>query len=187
MTTSTRRHPLQAEPVNRIDSLSKPRSLLLHWDHLPEWQQDNRYIHTHYRHPSYSFLRSFQSLFYLNNESVNIHSHLWAALFFAFFGLSIYLSNHSLTTSADVLAFAAFFGGATLCLGISACYHTISNHSSRVNQLANQLDYVGIVALITGSFLSSLYYGFYCDPMHQKIYWTMVRHASSLNNEIILW
>ena len=36
------------------------------------------------------------------------------------------------------------------------------------------MDYVGIVALIFGSFVPSVYYGFYCEPMLQKTYWGMV-------------
>ena len=57
---------------------------------------------------------------------------------------------------------------------ISAIFHMISNHSPRVAKYGNQLDYVGIVALITGSFIPSVYYGFYCDPHLQKIYWAMI-------------
>lgn len=63
-----------------------------------------------------------------------------------------------------------------LCLGISAFYHTISNHSHAVNRFGNQLDYLGIIALITGSFMPSIYYGFYCDPFLQRVYWGMVSH-----------
>lgn len=36
------------------------------------------------------------------------------------------------------------------------------------------MDYVGIVALIFGSFVPSVYYGFHCEPMLQKTYWGMV-------------
>ena len=59
-------------------------------------------------------------------------------------------------TSSDIIAFTFFFAGAIVCLGMSATYHTISNHSQLVNKLGNQLDYVGIVALITGSFVPSV-------------------------------
>lgn len=54
-------------------------------------------------------------------------------------------------------------------------YHTISNHSPRVNKLGNKLDYVGIILLITGSFIPSIYFSFWCDSALQKVYWTMVR------------
>jgi adiponectin receptor len=62
---------------------------------------------------------------------------------------------------------------------IQSRYHTISNHSPLVNRIGNKLDYVGIVMLITGSFIPSIWFGFWCDPMLQRIYWTMVCMVSS--------
>lgn len=150
---------------------------LLGWNALPDWMRDNQYILRHYRPPSYSYNRSFQSLFYLNNESVNIHSHLLGASLFLFMSVSVYLFRQYPVSAADILAFGCFFTGAVLCLGMSALYHTISNHSPQVNRFANQLDYVGIVALITGSFIPSVYYGFYCERFLRKVYWGMVRLA----------
>ncbi|MCJ1350544.1 MAG: hypothetical protein MMC33_000525 [Icmadophila ericetorum] len=165
--------------------------LLLGWDDLPAWRQDNHYILSAYRQTSYSYRRSFHSLFYLHNESVNIHTHLSAALLFLVISvyfhstISTYLSLPASASSpslllaqrlrpADVTAFSFFFAGAIACLGISATYHMISNHSPVVNQLGNQLDYVGIVALITGSFIPSIYYGFCGERGLQVIYWGMI-------------
>ena len=163
------------------------------WSELPHWRQDNQYILASYRLTSSSYTESLKSWFYLHNQSVNIHSHLFAAVFFLF--LAIYLFLFTPTSpelpkiavqpsfsSTDILAFSFFFVGAILCLGISAGYHTICNHSPRVNQWGNQLDYVGIVALITGSFIPSVYYGFYCAPHLQKVYWTMVRSIRSFTS-----
>lgn len=77
-------------------------------------------------------------------------------------------------SAADVCVFGCFFLGAVVCLAMSAIFHTILNHSQRVAQLGNQLDYVGIVLLITGSFVPSIYYAFYCEPRLQQAYWGMV-------------
>jgi len=77
-------------------------------------------------------------------------------------------------SSSDILAFACFFAGAALCLGMSGTYHTISNHSPVAQKFGNKLDYVGIVFLITGSFIPSVFYGFYCHPHIQETYWTMI-------------
>lgn len=162
--TATRRRPTR-EPV------------LLKWAELPAWQQDNHYILTHYRPATYSYFGCFQSLFYLHTESVNIHSHLLGAFSFFFISLSVYAFEQHSVELADVIAFSCFFLGAVTCLGFSASYHMTMNHSPEVSRLGNQLDYVGIVALITGSFVPSMYYGFYCEPLLQKVYWTMVRFA----------
>ena len=43
-----------------------------------------------------------------------------------------------------------------------------------MNVLGNQLDYLGIVVLMWGSTIPSVYYGFYCEPRLQKRYWAIV-------------
>ena len=153
------------------------RHSLVGWEDLPHWQQDNHYIIQHYRQASNSYLRSFGSLTYFHNETVNIYTHLVPALLSLPSAALLYKllqPRYELTGSEDVVAFGCFFIGAALCLGMSATYHTISNHSPVVNRLGNQLDYVGIVLLITGSFVPSVYYGFWCNPLLQRTYWIMI-------------
>lgn len=50
----------------------------------------------------------------------------------------------------------------------------MANHSERVASFWNQLDYVGVVVLMWGSTIPSVYYGFYCDPKLQYLYWCVV-------------
>ena len=190
-------NPLSVDIV-KASNLKEPFQIgLLSWEDLPHWRRDNHYILTSYRPTSYSYTESFGSLFYLHNEFVNIHSHLSAAFLFLLVAAYLYLSSSNLIapfgtstlvslSGADVLAFASFFSGAVLCLGISAAYHTLSNHSPLVNQRGNQLDYVGVVALITGSFIPSVYYGFHCDPHLQKLYWTMVCSSAAVYSKLSL-
>jgi adiponectin receptor len=152
-------------------------ALTVLWDDLPAWQRDNHYIHSGYRPASASFKRSFASLGYIHNESVNIYSHLLGAVIFSTAGVIIYSViklRYETAAPSDVLAFSFFFAGAALCLGMSGTYHTISNHSPVVAKFGNKLDYVGIVCLITGSFIPAIFYGFYCHPHQQEFYWTMV-------------
>lgn len=157
-------------PVSNLDPF------LLRWSELPPWMQENSndLILAHYRPASYSYFRSFQSLFYMHNESVNIHTHLLGSFLF-FFTLCTFCASEARSVSAaDIYVLGCFFLGAVACLAMSAIFHTILNHSPRVAQLGNQLDYVGIVCLITGSFIPSVYYGFYCEPRLQQLYWGMV-------------
>ena len=56
-------------------------------------------------------------------------------------------------------------------------FHIISNHSPLVSKWGNQLDYLGIVVLMWSATIPSIYYGFFCDPDLQKIYWSNVREA----------
>jgi adiponectin receptor len=148
---------------------------LLRWYELPAWlQESNEFILDHYRPPSYSYTRSFQSLFYMHNESVNIHTHLLGSFLFSFISVTVYAIESHSVSAADICVFGCFFLGVVICLAMSAIFHTISNHSPGVAQFGNQLDYIGIVFLITGSFIPSVYYGFYCDPSLQHLYWGMV-------------
>lgn len=152
-------------------------SILLLWDELASWRQDNSHIHGSYRPTSSSFVGSFSSLFYLHNESVNIYSHLLGAIFLSISSIILYHTFEPRYPSAsqdDMLAFVCFFAGAAVCLGMSATFHTISNHSDKVASIGNKLDYVGIVFLIWGSFIPSIFYGFCGQEKLQKTYWAMV-------------
>ena len=167
------------------------KTLLLLFDELPSWRRDNPSILTGYRPESGSFKRSFLSLFYLHNESVNIWSHLLGSA--GFLGIGLVLcwlawgdvvryaavvvgegekeldrleswgrSYYDSAGFGDVVAFACFLVGAVVCLGMSAVFHATSNHSEGVNRWANKLDYTGIVVLVWGSYVPALYYAFGC-------------------------
>lgn len=150
---------------------------LLHWDSLPSWRRDNPSILTGYRPLTNSFFHSFLSVFSLHNETVNIWTHLLGAVVFFCSALYIYLTIHPRYASAsgsDVLVFVCFFGGATLCLGMSATFHTTSNHSENVARWGNKLDYSGIVFLIVGSYVPALYYGLFCRAGWMTVYLSAV-------------
>ncbi|RDW94390.1 HlyIII-domain-containing protein [Coleophoma crateriformis] len=179
--SSRQRKPASAKEILE-DTLGKVEDrienvLTVLWNDLPSWQQDNHYIHSGYRPASNSFKKSFASLGYLHNESVNIYSHLFGAIIFSVAGIFMFKEikpRYSSAAPSDIFAFGCFFAGAAACLGMSATYHAISNHSPIVAKFGNKLDYVGIVSLITGSFIPCIFYGFYCHPHLQELYWTMI-------------
>lgn len=156
---------------------SKARPVLLSFDELPEWHQDNEYIRHGYRLISGSAKVSFSSWSYLHNESVNIYSHLIPGITFLLgeWYIQQYLaSRYSMVTATDHLMFAFFLLTAVICLGLSTIYHTLLNHSHKVEQLCLQLDLVGIALLTVGDFISGIYMVFYCEPLQRNIYWSMV-------------
>ncbi|KAK4100923.1 HlyIII-domain-containing protein [Parathielavia hyrcaniae] len=143
---------------------------LLHWDDLPSWRRDNAFILSGYRPTTHSLGASVRSLFHLHNESVNVWSHLAGSLAFALAGAYYYHycralvgPRYAAASAADALVFACFFGSAFACLGMSAVYHLLCNHSEAVARWGNKLDYTGIVFLIVGSYVPALWYGFFCD------------------------
>jgi adiponectin receptor len=163
-------------PVRKVEEKAKAALTVL-WNDLPVWMRDNHYIHSGYRPQSNSYSKSAASLAYLHNETVNIFTHIIGAVMAAGTATFIYFSirpRFHMATREDVLVFSCFFGGAMACLGMSATYHTISNHSEAVAKFGNRLDYIGIVVLIWGSFIPSVYYGFSSEPGLIRVYWTMI-------------
>lgn len=140
-------------------------TLHLLWDDLPPWRRDNAYILSGYRRTSNSYLVSLSSILDIHNETVNIWTHLLGAAGFSAGGLVLYraaAARYASATDADRLVFACFFAGAFLCLGMSATYHALTNHSAAVAKWGNKLDYTGIVLLIVGSYVPAMYYGLFC-------------------------
>ncbi|KAH8650259.1 hemolysin-III related-domain-containing protein [Tricladium varicosporioides] len=139
--------------------------LLLRWNDLPSWRQDNEYLLSGYRPSSGSF------------QKLNIYSHMLGAALFATLSICVYVEIHNRHTAiqvGDVLVFAVFFLGVVLCFSFSGIFHIMSNHSEQVAAFWNRLDYLGIVVLMWGSTVPSIYYGFYCDPNLQRLYWAVV-------------
>jgi adiponectin receptor len=171
-----------SSPVTKAEKTAK-QALTILWDDIPEWMRDNHYITTGYRPQSNSYWKSASSITYLHNESVNIWTHIVGAALAAITAVLMYnvlRPRFEMATREDVMVFSCFFLGAVACLGMSATYHTLLNHSDMVARFGQRLDHVGIVVLIWGSFVPSIYYGFSAEPGLVRLYWTMVRLLSSI-------
>ncbi|KAL7923828.1 mPR-like GPCR protein [Trichoderma austrokoningii] len=163
--------------LSSIPSADKAHKVLLSFDELPRWHQDNEYIRHGYRPISGSARLSFRSWSYLHNESINIYSHLIPAIVFLlgeWFILQYLSSRYSNITSVDFFIISFFLLTAVVCLGLSATYHTLMNHSPEVEQRWLRFDLVGIVILTLGDFISGIYMVFWCEPLERKIYWSMI-------------
>jgi adiponectin receptor len=172
--------------VNEVSKVEKKieEKLTVLWHEIESWQQDNQYIRSGYRPASNSYWRSMSSLSYLHNESVNIYTHLVGAVLAVIGAIVLYQilqPRYETATNEDLFVFGCFFFGAAACLGMSATYHTISNHSSTVASFGNKLDYLGILILIWGSHIPTIYYGFQKDERLLKVYWTMVCYLDTIS------
>ncbi|EFX00527.1 hemolysin-iii channel protein [Grosmannia clavigera kw1407] len=187
-----------------VDSLTKPvsppgpsgRPGLLHWDDLPAWRRDNVFIRHGYRPTSNSYAASIWSITAVHNESVNVWTHLGGAVVAAVLGGCLYLERGpihetvgrlagdgsvlalallpSTQSASSLLVLSCFAAGAVACLGMSATYHALSNHSASVARWGNKLDYSGIVLLIVGSYMPTLYYGLFCHPRWLAVYMYLI-------------
>ncbi len=121
-------------------------------------------------------------MLYLHNETVNIYSHLLGALLFlafvAYFYSAYYLPTET-ATIFDLTVFSIYLVGVAICFLFSAAYHTLDNHSASCSSIFNHLDYLGIVVLMWGASVATIYYGFYCNRTLQFIYWATVRTPDS--------
>lgn len=171
--------PLMISDPSKDHEQQEQKMLLKRWEELPIWQQeDNHFIETGYRPASGSLRRSFWSWTYLHNESVNIYSHLIGSILFAVLPIYVFRTEipprYKVATSADLAVCLIYFIGVAICFLLSATFHTIMNHSPKVDKLGMQLDFQGVLLLMWGAAVPLIYYGFYCDKKLQIAYWSLL-------------
>jgi adiponectin receptor len=167
-----------AETAPLIPSEPKtPASSLLTIDQTPVWYERNPFILTGYLPESQSVILCLRGWTYLHNETGNIFTHLVPAIIsiLVHWMLHTYLQdNYPDAAWEDRAVLSLYLLGVTTCLGLSTVYHTFMNHSPSVTKRCLKFDYVGILVLILNSFVSAIYFGFYCEPGPRNIYILMV-------------
>ncbi|GAA5887595.1 hypothetical protein JCM6882_001465 [Rhodosporidiobolus microsporus] len=190
------------------------REGLLSFDQLEPWQRDNPLIRSGYRRLQFSYTKCARTVFQLHNETVNILTHLVGALIAVFTCAYLLLDlNPAESLShgrrgwgapfagipypfpspaqpsvdwSDTVGFAAFLLSAAVCLGFSASFHTFLAHSQEVAVWLNRLDYVGIVVLISGTFVPLVHYGFYCDKHLRNSYIALIYTFSAATTATVV-
>lgn len=157
--------------MTEVTQASQPRRLYFYHE-IDPWQQDNHYIRSGYVKELGTFSGCLELLTYFHNETVNIYSHLIPSS--ALFWVVLYYVNHQLKIYPNYLGvweklnFLQFALAATLCLFMSLTFHCLKAHSHKVCKVGNQLDYFGIVILITASLISIVLFAFY-DEFWYKV------------------
>ncbi|KAK1339667.1 hypothetical protein QTO34_018221 [Cnephaeus nilssonii] len=145
-------------------------------DVLPDWLKDNDYLLHGHRPPMPSFRACFRSIFRIHTETGNIWIHLLGFVLFLCLGILTMLrpNMYFMDPLQEKVVLGMFFLSTLLCLGFSWLFHTVYCHSEKVSQTFSKLDYSGIAILIMGSFVSWLYYSFYCSPQSRLIYLSII-------------
>ncbi|KAJ4152878.1 hypothetical protein LMH87_009398 [Akanthomyces muscarius] len=167
-------------PQTATASLTSPWSRtaarLLVFHEIPTWQQDNNYLLSGYRVTSASVATSVASLLYLNNQTINTYSHLLGLVVFAllpFYFCYCVLPVQSSAQEQDVVVVSIYCYAVAVCFLFSTIFHLLWNHSQNVSRFCNKLDYAGILILMWGAGIPTIYYGFICNPSLQVLYWIM--------------
>ncbi|KAI1411994.1 mPR-like GPCR protein [Hypoxylon sp. FL1857] len=162
------------------------RHPLVSFEEIPEWYQDNPYVRQGYRPVSHSTKACFASWMYMHNESMNIYTHLAPAVALIISGIAYGLAHLQDRSGGDAGVVAALLLSAVVCLGLSSAYHTLMCHSRHVEALWLRFDFVGIILLILGSFVSGIYVGFWCETLERKIYWSMIVSLAAISIIIVV-
>lgn len=139
---------------------------------------ENPFILTGYRN-RLNFLDCMRSLFLLHNETINIWSHLLGFAFFA--GLFVHDlvlvipavtdDGKTVITKTDFLVLMILLICYQATMVLSSLYHTFECHASeKVADTCFSLDILGITLGLMATYLSGIYYAFWCEPNWRDFY-----------------
>lgn len=169
------RSPASPPASAAVSAIQRPS--LSRWKSIMSFRRHNEYITTGYRPPIKSVKESLHSLMFLHNETVNIYSHLVGAILFIslpnIFWLEIF-PYRNVAQNGDVIVLSIFFSNVSLCFLLSAAFHTICDASKEARTIGVGLDYLGIIALMWGATVASIFYAFYGNWKLRALYWTLV-------------
>ncbi|KAL7945348.1 putative mPR-likeG-protein-coupled receptor [Trichoderma barbatum] len=147
---------------------------LLFFYEIPRWQQDNEYLLSGYRPMSGSTWISFAGLAYMHNQTINIYSHLVGCIAFCALPFYFHCNFYRFQPNAkidDMVVISIYCTGVAVCFAFSATFHILWNHSQALTSYWNKLDYLGILVLMWGAGIPTIYYGFFCNQSLQWLYW----------------
>uniref|UniRef100_A0AC34QHC3 Uncharacterized protein n=1 Tax=Panagrolaimus sp. JU765 TaxID=591449 RepID=A0AC34QHC3_9BILA len=113
-----------------------------------------------------------ESMFFWNNESINIWSHIIGFIYFSVMQYNNHfhkLPSLGVSFSDHMCVFLSLFGS-QLCMVLSAGYHTFGCISPKIRKTWLRADVFGISAGLLGMYLGGIYTSFYCFPDIQATY-----------------
>jgi len=162
-----------ADPqLAREPESKKERELVSSWEVIAEI----RYAHVHggYR-KGMTIGEAFVSAFTLHNDTVNVWTHVTGLAIFAW----LLVSTASLPApgggvAAERWPLHVYSLSALACLATSSTYHVFGTANERWTRPLGKLDYCGIVALIVGSCVAPIHFGFASVPAWRRFYLTLM-------------
>jgi len=146
---------------------------------FPEIHDINPFIIHGYR-PHLSPSQCFSSAINVHNESVNIWSHAFAAVFFAIATSLVVGAYASVIPITDTLIITTYLTTAVACMTTSAAYHTLCASSPETRKTLAKCDWLSIIALMLVSDFPFIYYPFQNDPQIVCAYTSLIAIAASV-------
>ncbi|TIB78833.1 HlyIII-domain-containing protein [Wallemia mellicola] len=154
---------------------------LIKFNELPDAWKNNEHILTGYRFIPIDNKRDlFLSAFKWHNETINVQTHLWAAVGVTMLLLYHVVAPHPVwiaedSTWSDKLVMVSFLLASLKCLIFSSLWHI---HAGCADKKYFEhyacVDYVGISSLITASITGVTFYGLYCDNITRNTLLTFI-------------
>lgn len=127
---------------------------------LPPWYEKQRFIYSGYRNPEAhsTYTAALSSVYRWHNETLNIHTHLWAAisfcvLFYLCIHQEFYVSLSFLSKVCVVNGFAA-----AIIMGLASAFaHTFYIINKEWYDFSWKVDMVGIVTVLYSHIISDTY------------------------------
>lgn len=167
--------PLEKSKCGREESwcdrlgLAKPK--LLSFEEVGAWEQDNEFIHKHYRPAFGSRLKCLGSWCYLHNQTGNIFTH--GLSFFVFLYLLVDLAASVYDRAGCISDALSILPLSIGCLGVftfSTFFHTFRCNSEHDCDHFNKLDYSGIVLSTWGAISTMVINAFRCNAKLMLLY-----------------
>ena len=184
------RHAKEAlrRSIERAVASARERGLI-DFDELPTPWRGNPFIRRGYRFSESARDCVASAFLRLSNETFNIWSHALGLLVIAALAFYVYPAsgNFPLSTNADVLLTALFFGAAAKCLVCSTLWHTMNSIADvALMRRFACIDYTGISLLVAASIMTTEYAAFYCEPASRAAY-LLATAALGLAGTILPW
>ncbi|TIA93647.1 hypothetical protein E3P99_00093 [Wallemia hederae] len=167
--------------IERALSRAQNGARLIQFSELPDAWKNNEHILTGYRFiPLDNKRELFLSAFKWHNETVNVQTHLWAAV-----GVTALLFYHVAaphpvwiaedSTWSDKLVMVSFLLASLKCLVFSSLWHIHAGCADKkIFDHYACVDYVGISSLITATVTGVTFYGLYCDDVTRNTLLTFI-------------
>ncbi|KAK7931338.1 hypothetical protein PG985_002050 [Apiospora marii] len=148
---------------------------LLYFHQIPPWQQDNEYILSGYRSVQLRTPKFSREQILTSHEGQR-----QAQLGYPWQASRIYTIKQSThipiwlphAEAIDLIVVSTYCIGVAVCFAFSTTFHVNWNNSKELTALCNKLDYLGILVLMWGAGIPTIYYGFYCNEGLRWLYWT---------------